>query len=80
MACFEFFMNMMDHTAKDEIFISKIGFSDTAMLHFCLKVNRHKNNIHIQRTKPCEVKVLTGGKDLRESQLDVPLSVSYSCV
>jgi hypothetical protein len=50
MACFEFYMNMMDHAAKDETFVSKIGFSDTAMLHFCWKVDRHMNNIHVQRS------------------------------
>jgi len=39
----------MDHTAKDEIFISKIGFSEGAMLNFCWKVDRHMN-IHVQRS------------------------------
>jgi len=43
-------MSMMDHTAKDEIFISKIGFSEGVMLHFCWKVDRHMNNIHVQRS------------------------------
>ena len=27
-----------------------------------------------------QAKVLTGGGDLREAQVDVPLSVSHSCV
>ena len=30
--------------------------------------------------KPSQAKVLTGGGDLREAQIDVPLSVSHSCV
>ena len=30
--------------------------------------------------KPRQAKVLTGGGDLREAQVDVPLSVSHSCV
>ena len=30
--------------------------------------------------KPSKAKVLTGGGDLREAQVDVPLSVSHSCV
>jgi len=30
--------------------------------------------------KPSQAKVLTGGGDLREAQVDVPLSVSHSCV
>ena len=29
---------------------------------------------------PSQAKVLTGGGDLREAQVDVPLSVSHSCV
>ena len=32
------------------------------------------------QAKPSQAKVLTGGKDLREAQVDVPLSVSHSCV
>ena len=39
---------------------------------------------HIPRVwkhaKPSQAKVLTGGGDLREAQVDVPLSVSHSCV
>ena len=30
--------------------------------------------------KPSQAKVLTGGGDLREAQVDVPLSASHSCV
>ena len=30
--------------------------------------------------KPSQAKDLTGGGDLREAQVDVPLSVSHSCV
>jgi len=30
--------------------------------------------------KPSQAKVLTGGGDLREAQVDVSLSVSHSCV
>ena len=30
--------------------------------------------------RPSQAKVLTGGGDLREAQVDVPLSVSHSCV
>jgi hemerythrin len=33
MACFEFCRNMKDHTAEDETFLSKIGFSDEATFH-----------------------------------------------
>jgi hypothetical protein len=32
------------------------------------------------KVKPSQAKVLTGGGDLREEQVDVPLSVSHSCV
>ena len=39
---------------------------------------------HLQRLdvdcEVCQAKVLTGGGDLREAQVDVPLSVSHSCV
>ena len=38
----------------------------------------HKNYAEI--AKPSQAKVLTGGGDLREAQVDVPLSVSHSCV
>ena len=31
------------------------------------------------QAKPSQAKVLTGGGDLREAQVDVPLSVSHSC-
>ena len=31
-------------------------------------------------SKPSQAKVLTGGGDLREAQVDVPLSASHSCV
>jgi len=31
-------------------------------------------------SKPSQIKVLTGGGDMREAQVDVPLSVSHSCV
>ena len=31
-------------------------------------------------SKPSQAKVLTGGGDLREAQVDAPLSVSHSCV
>jgi hypothetical protein len=30
--------------------------------------------------KPSQTNVLTGGGDLREAQVDVPLSVSHTCV
>jgi len=32
------------------------------------------------QAKPSQAKVLNGGGDLRESQVDVPLSVSHFCV
>jgi hypothetical protein len=32
------------------------------------------------QAKPSQAKVLTGGGDFREAQVDVPLSVSHSCV
>ena len=35
---------------------------------------------HNSDSKPSQAKVLTGGGDLREAQVDVPLSVSHSCV
>ena len=42
---------------------------------------RDKHTIHHNLTaKPSQAKVLTGGGDLREAQVDVPLSVSHSCV
>ena len=31
-------------------------------------------------TKPSQAKILTGGRDLHEAQVDVHLSVSHSCV
>ena len=43
----------------------------------------HLNESGSPRTlpvKPSQAQVLTGGGDLREAQVDVPLSVSYSCV
>jgi hypothetical protein len=36
--------------------------------------------IAINVSKPSQAKVLTGGGDVREAQVDVPLSVSHSCV
>jgi hypothetical protein len=33
-----------------------------------------------RQAKPSQANVLTGGGDLREAQVDVPLSVSHSCV
>ena len=35
---------------------------------------------YLKPAKPSQAKVLTGGGDLREAQVDVPLSVSHSCV
>jgi len=35
---------------------------------------------YVSQTKPSQAKVLTGGGDLREVQVDVPLSVSHTCV
>jgi len=32
------------------------------------------------QAKPSQAKVLTGGGDLHEAQVDVPLSVSHTCV
>jgi len=32
------------------------------------------------QAKPSQAKVLTGGGDLRKAQVDVPLSVSHTCV
>ena len=34
----------------------------------------------VNKAKPSQAKVITGGGDLREAQVDVPLSVSHSCV
>jgi len=34
----------------------------------------------VVRVEPSQAKVLTGGGDLREAQVDVPLSVSHSCI
>jgi len=36
--------------------------------------------VYRKSAKPSQAKVLTGGGDLREAQVDVPLSFSYSCV
>jgi hypothetical protein len=36
--------------------------------------------IFSQDAKPSEAKVLTRDRALREAQVDVPLSVSHSCV
>ena len=50
------------------------------LLH-TLKEKRDKHTTHNNLTaKPSQAKVLTGGGDLREAQVDVPLSVSHSCV
>jgi len=32
------------------------------------------------QAKPSQAEVLTGGGDLRETQVDIPRSVSHSCV
>jgi hypothetical protein len=37
------------------------------------------NAVHLQK-RPSQAKVLTEGRDLREAQFYVPLSVSHSCV
>jgi len=34
----------------------------------------------VDLVQPSQAKVLTGGGDLRFAQVDVPLSVSHSCV
>jgi len=34
----------------------------------------------LQAVKPSQARVLTGGGDLREGQVDVPLSVSHTCI
>jgi hypothetical protein len=44
---------------------------------YCMKA---KHGIVVWRCQAKQAKVLTGGGDLREAQLDVPLSVSHSCV
>jgi hypothetical protein len=31
-------------------------------------------------SQPSQAKTLTGGRDLREAQVDIPLSVSHTCV
>ena len=50
------------------------------LLH-TLKEKRDKHTAHNNLTaKPSQAKLLTGGGDLREAQVDVPLSVSHSCV
>jgi hypothetical protein len=45
---------------------------------------KEKRATHPTHKKPdrqaSQAKVLTGGEDLREAQVDVPLSVSHSCV
>ena len=46
-----------------------------------LKEKRDKHTAHNNPTvKPSQTKVLTGGGDLRKAQVDVPLSVSHTCV
>jgi len=49
------------------------------------KITRRNMKMMESKTKPSEAKpsqakVLTGEGDLREAQVDVPLSVSHSCV
>ena len=40
----------------------------------------HQRGIYVMSMGPSQAKVLTGGGDLREAQVDVPLSVSHTCV
>ena len=41
---------------------------------------RRASKTALFKPSPSQAKVLTGGGDLREAQVDVPLSVSHSCV
>jgi len=43
-------------------------------------VLNRKSDLSIKPSQPSQAKMLTGGGDLREAQVDVPLSVSHSCV
>ena len=45
-----------------------------------IKTVRKRIRRNPSQAKPSQAKVLTGGGDLREAQVDVPLSVSHSCV
>ena len=50
-------------------------------LLYILKEKRDNHTVRNNLTaKPSQAKVLTGGGDLPEAQVDVPLSVSHSCV
>jgi len=46
---------------------------------FCVYLRTNSDLRHLQpsQAKPSQAKVLTGGGDLREAQVDVPLSVSH---
>ena len=53
----------------------------TPTLYLCvLYLSKNKQRLAPLTAKPSQAKVLTGGGDLREAQVDVPLSVSHSCV
>jgi len=59
--------------------MSSLHFS--SVHHYITKQhNTSKQSATISQPKPSQAKVLTGGEDLREAQVDVPLSVSQSCV
>ena len=55
-------------------------------LALALIIPHARQSLEVQQTPhdvkqvPSQAKVLTGGGDLREAQVDVPLSVSHSCV
>ena len=66
----------------DNLFCSSELFDDLAKkpIYFCGIVRPNRRGMPQDLAKPSQAKVLTGGGDLREEQVDVPLYVSHSCV
>ena len=62
-------------SSPSSIHFASIQYSN-ALSPICLSNSSLRSQL--QTNQP--TKVLTGGGDLREAQVDVPLSVSHSCV
>ena len=64
--------------------VVEVGCYPTETRHVVKKDSRWEKTestvFHSVSSRPSQAKVLTGGGDLREAQVDVPLSVSHSCV
>ena len=68
-------------TVLTQITWTEIGASISANLGNHCFINSKRGDSHwIHNSNPSQAKVLTGGRDLREAKVDVPLSVSHSCV